>query len=75
MGIKSFEKPINSDAAANRLIRHQRYKNGRVFCHGCGHRKVYRLSEGRYRCGRYHYTFGLLTGAIEGQCLDLAVVD
>lgn len=62
MDLKSFEKLITSDSAAYRLIRHKRYKNGRVFCHGCGHRKVYRLSEGRYRCRRCRYTFGLLTG-------------
>lgn len=67
MGIKSFEKLINSGSAANRLLRHKRYKNGRVFCHGCGHKKVYRLSEGRYRCGRCKYTFGLLTGTWLGQ--------
>ena len=27
------------------------------------HRRTYRLSEGRYRCGRCRHTFGLLTGA------------
>lgn len=67
MGIKSFEKLINRESAANRLIRHSRYKNGRVFCHGCGYKKVYRLQEGRYRCGRCKYTFGLLTGTWLGQ--------
>ena len=67
MGIERFEKLINSESAANRLIRHRRYKNGRVFCHGCGHKKVYRLGEGRYRCGRCKYTFGLLTGTWLGQ--------
>ena len=67
MGIERFEKLINSESAAKRLIRHRRYKNGRVFCHGCGHKKVYRLGEGRYRCGRCKYTFGLLTGTWLGQ--------
>ena len=62
MDLKSFEKLIKSGSAANRVLRHKRYKNGRVICHGCGHRKIYRLGEGRYRCARCRYTFGLLTG-------------
>ena len=67
MVIKTFEKLITSSVSAHRLIRHKRYKNGRVFCHGCGHKRVYRLAEGRYRCGRCGYTFGLLTGIWLGQ--------
>src|SRR5579885_1017594 len=39
MDLKTFEKPATSDSAANRLARHRRCKNGRVFCHACGHRK------------------------------------
>jgi transposase len=67
MDLKTFEKLVSKASAAHRLVRHRRYKNGRVFCHACGHRKTYRLSEGRYRCGRCRHTFGLLTGTWLGQ--------
>ena len=62
MDLKTIEKLVKSGSSAYRLLRHKRYKTGCVFCHGCGHRRVYRLGEGRYRCGRRGYTFGLLTG-------------
>ncbi|MGH9772964.1 MAG: IS1595 family transposase [Candidatus Acidiferrales bacterium] len=67
MGIRGFERLIFTESSARREVKHRRYKNGRVFCHACRGRKVYRLGEGRYRCRRCRYTFGLLTGTWLGQ--------
>ena len=67
MDLKTFEKVVTKGSAANHLVRRRRYQNGRVICHACGHRKTYRLSEGRYRCGRCRHTFGLRTGTWLGQ--------
>jgi transposase len=67
MDLKTFEKLVTRASAAERLVRYRRYKNGRVFCHACGHQKTYGLSEGHYRCGRCRHTFGLLTGIWLGQ--------
>ncbi|NCC24100.1 MAG: hypothetical protein EOM25_02700 [Deltaproteobacteria bacterium] len=33
------------------------WPDGGPFCPRCGHKNVYRLSEGRMRCGRCRYTF------------------
>lgn len=68
MRVKAFETLIFKPSAARRLLRHLRYKNGRVFCHACGGRRVYRLAQGRYRCRRCRLTFGLLTGTWLAQC-------
>jgi transposase len=62
MRIKAFESLLKSDSRALRYLRKKRYKNGRVFCHACACRTIYRLAEGRYRCSRCRYTFGLFTG-------------
>jgi transposase len=67
MKVKSFESLLKSESKARRYLRKKRYKNGRIFCHACGGRKVYRLSEGRYRCARCRITFGLFTGTFLGQ--------
>jgi transposase len=67
MRVKSFEKLLQSESAARRYLRKKRYRNGRVFCHACHSHTVYRLVEGRYRCGRCRYTFGLFTGTWLGQ--------
>jgi len=67
MRVQAFETLIRSGSAALRVLRRKRYKNGRLFCHGCGSQKLYRLGSGRYRCGRCRYTFGLFTGTWVGQ--------
>jgi transposase len=41
-------------------------KRGR-FCIRCGHRKIYRLAEKRYRCSRCRYTFQDFSGRWIGQ--------
>src|SRR5665811_1206102 len=64
MRTKAFEKLIESEDAALRYLRRKRYKKGRVFCHACNGRSVYRMTgEIRYRCRRCGYTFGPLTGS------------
>lgn len=67
MRVKSFEQLLKSEPRARRYLRKKRYKNGRVFCHACLGRSVYRLAEGRYRCARCAYTFGVFTGSFLGQ--------
>lgn len=63
MRVKAFEQLLQKESRARRYLRKKRYRNGRVFCHACRSRKVYRLAEGRYRCSRCRYTFGLFTGS------------
>jgi transposase len=65
--VKAFEQLISREAAARRLVRWLRDKKGRRFCPGCQGRVIYRLAEGRFRCGRCRYTFGALTGTWLGQ--------
>ncbi|MBI4828427.1 MAG: IS1595 family transposase [Nitrospinae bacterium] len=62
MRVKAFESLVRSENSALRHLRRARYKKGRVFCHACNGRIVYRLAEGRYRCARCRHTFGPLTG-------------
>lgn len=59
MRVRAFEHLISSEAAARRMVRRLRDKNGRRFCPACQGRVIYRLAEGRFRC---RYTFGSLTG-------------
>lgn len=67
MRVQTFEALIRSEAAAFRVLRRKRYKTGRLICHACASRTVYRLSSGRIRCGRCRYTFGVFTGTWVGQ--------
>jgi len=68
MRLKRFESLVFKPSRARRLLRRKRYKNGRVFCHACSGRRVYRLAEGRYRCKRCRLTFGLFTGTFLALC-------
>ena len=36
-------------------------------CPRCGHRRIYVLTEGRWRCAACRYTFQMLTGRFAGQ--------
>lgn len=67
MRVQAFETLIRSGSSALRALRRKRYKTGRLICHACASRTVYRLSSGRYRCGRCRYTFGVFTGTWVGQ--------
>ncbi len=67
MRVQAFEKLIRSGPALLRTLRQRRYKKSRLYCYGCGSGRIYRLTSGRYRCGRCRYTFGLFTGTWLGQ--------
>ena len=67
MRVNAFEQLISREAAARRLVRWLRDKKGRRFCPGCQGRVIYRLTEGRFRCGRCRYPLGALTGTWLGQ--------
>jgi len=64
---KPYGALIRSEAETLRVLRRKPYKNGRLICHACASRTVYRLSSGRIRCGRCRSTFGVFTGTWVGQ--------
>lgn len=66
MRILEFQTMIRSEASANRALRQRRWRDG-TRCLRCASKLLYRLAEGRYRCGRCRYTFGLRTGTWAGQ--------
>ena len=66
MRILEFQTMIRSEASANRALRQRRWRDG-TRCLRCASRQLYRLAEGRYRCARCRYTFGLRTGTWAGQ--------
>lgn len=67
MRVEAVEALIQSGSSALRVLRRKRDNTGRLICHVCASRTVYRLSRGRYRCGRCRYTFGVFTGTWVGQ--------
>ncbi len=69
MRTDAFERLIRSEAASWRGLRVRLLGTGRQLPHGpaCGQRRAYQLAEGRYRCRRCRYTFGLFTGRWLGQ--------
>lgn len=70
MRLSHFEKLIRSDAAAYRGFRSYVVGAGRgrrPTCPDCQWRRPYVLREGRFRCSRCHYTFGLFTRRWLGQ--------
>ena len=62
MDVKSFENVIRSENRARLYLRKRCWKNGRVFCHRCRRRNVYRIVGKRYRCPACKYTFHDFTG-------------
>ena len=68
MVLKSFERLILSDVSATAELRRRRFADKRSSCPACARRPVYRLAEGRYRCGRCRYTFALTTGTWMARC-------
>jgi transposase len=66
MRITEFQTMIRSEASALRALRQRRW--GReTRCVRCTSRLIYRLAEGRCRCGRCYHTFGVRTGTWAGQ--------
>ena len=73
MRVQHFQTMVRSEAAALRALRQRRWP-GAVQCVRCGAaRPLYRLAEGRWRCGACRsaaagaYTFGARTGTWAGQ--------
>jgi transposase len=59
-------RQVRSEEAARKLLRRCCWPAGRPVCPRCGHRKVYALAEGRWRCAACRYTFHVLTGRFVG---------
>lgn len=70
MRLSRFEKLIRSESAARRGFRTRLMgagRNRRPACPACQRPRPYELREGRYRCSRCRYTFGLFTRRWLGQ--------
>src|SRR6476646_9139855 len=69
MSILNFQRFVRSETSAARIIHRYRFGDGPgrqgplpvVQCPRCATRGAYALSDGRWRCGRCRYTFGLVT--------------
>jgi transposase len=62
---------VRSEAAAIRTLRQRRW-GARTYCprcaaEGCRRARAWPLAEGRWRCARCRYTFGVLTGTWAGE--------
>jgi transposase len=67
MSVQRFERLLRRERTAYAHLRWRRWGSRARWCPTCGHRPVYRLGEGRYRCGACRYTFGDFTGTWFGQ--------
>ena len=70
MRLSAFEQLIRTEAAARRGLRARLLGGGRArrpACPSCHQARPYVLAEGRYRCRRCGYTFGLFTRRWLGQ--------
>ncbi len=57
MDLDTYESLIKSESSARRFLLGQCWNNHQRFCPRCRERKLYRLRDGRRRCGRCGYTF------------------
>ena len=62
MDLGQYEKLISSERRTQRFVLGFCWKYHQRFCPRCRSRRVYRLADGRRRCGRCRYTFHDLTG-------------
>jgi len=62
MDIYSYEEIISSERKARKYVLGKCFKNQQRICPRCGHRKLYKLADGRRRCKRCNYSFHELTG-------------
>jgi len=74
MDIKSFQLIVRNKDTARRFLAKRLWKNYRHFCIRCKSYKLYRLSDGRFRCSRCGYTFFEWTGRWLGK-LKISAVD
>src|SRR3972149_1831419 len=59
---KRFQALVIYEVKSFRYFKNLCWKNYRFFCIRCKSKKIYRLKEKRYRCGRCGYTFSDFTG-------------
>jgi transposase len=74
MDIKSFHLIVRKENIARRFLAKRLWKNYRRFCRRCKSYKVYRLSDGRFRCKRCGYTYFEWTGRWLGK-LKISAID
>ena len=74
MDIKSFHLIVRKENTARRFLAKRLWKNYRRFCIRCKSYKVYRLSDGRFRCKRCGYTYFEWTGRWLGK-LKISAID
>jgi transposase len=74
MDIKSFHLIVRKENIARRFLAKRLWKNYRRFCIRCKSYKVYRLSDGRFRCKRCGYTYFEWTGRWLGK-LKISAID
>ena len=58
---------VRSEEGACRLLQRYCWPDAKPLCPRCGHRRIYVLTEGRWRCAACRYTFQMLTGRFAGQ--------
>jgi len=74
MDIKSFHLIVRKEKTARRFLAKRLWKNYHRFCIRCKSYKVYRLSDGRFRCKRCGYTYFEWTGRWLGK-LKISAID
>jgi len=74
MDIKSFQLIVKTEDRARRFLTKWLCKNSRRFCTRCKSYKVYRLSDGRFRCKRCGYRFSEWTDRWLGK-LRISAID
>jgi transposase len=73
MFIKSFQLIVRTEDKARRYLAKRLWKNYRHFCIRCRGKKLYRISDGRYRCKRCGYKFSEWTNRWLGKVRISAV--
>ena len=62
MDLSTYYDLISSEKKARKYLSKKCLKNGHKFCPRCNQRKLYKLSDGRYRCSQCKYTFHEFSG-------------
>jgi len=62
MDLTTYHDFVSSEKKARRYLLGKCFKNHQRFCPRCRQRKLYRLSDERYRCSRCDYTFHAFSG-------------
>ncbi len=62
MNLNKYESLIKNDSKARRWLLQFCWKNHQRYCPRCRNRTVYKLADGRRRCGKCKYTFHDFSG-------------